>query len=64
MNMIVCTCDVCGKETKTYDQMNLNFQGNMWQKQVCPDCKIKTMNFIEDFITNFSGTNPNGSNKI
>lgn len=54
--MIVCTCDICGKETQNYDQMNLNFIANMWQKQVCPDCKLKAMGFIETFLTNFSAT--------
>ena len=48
--MIVCTCDVCGKETDTWITLNINFSSDSYRKDICPSCKITAKKALELYL--------------
>lgn len=48
--MIVCTCDVCGQQTESWTSLNVSFSSNIYKKEICPNCKNKINNDLQNFI--------------
>ena len=58
MNMIVCTCDSCGKVTERWFTLNLNFDSMFGQKEICPDCLQSAKEKAQTFLNQFDAKEP------
>lgn len=58
MNMIVCTCDTCGRIVENWNTLNINIRGDMWKREVCNDCYKGIKNKIDTFIDSITVTKP------
>lgn len=58
MNMIVCTCDSCGKVTERWFTLNLNFDSLYGQKEICPDCLQSAKEKAQTFLNQFDANEP------
>lgn len=61
MNMIVCTCDTCGRVVEEWNTLNINIRGEMWKREVCNDCYKEVKGKINTFIDSITVTNPEGN---
>lgn len=59
MNMIVCTCDTCGKVVEEWNTLNINLKGNSWRREVCNVCYKTVKDKIDDFVDSITVTNSN-----
>ena len=57
MNMIVCTCDHCGKVVENCNTLNINFRGNNWQREICNDCYKEVNTKTSEFCDSITVTN-------
>ena len=58
MNMIVCTCDSCGKKTENWSVLNLNFNNLYGKKEICPECVENVRTATQAFLDQFKAAQP------
>lgn len=53
-DMIVCTCDTCGRVVDNWMTLSTSLRGDLWKREICIDC-YKTIkekiNIFYDEIT-------------
>lgn len=57
MNMIVCTCDHCGKVVENWTTLNIGIRDAAWHREICNDCFKEVRNLCENFVDEITVTN-------